>query len=188
MKSVIPFLLSAAFCATGCATSNLSGHAEDSLLGVGLSLPTVWDQSDGGVDLSPSDATQIAWLQSIKGDNWAALVREAYRNNPDLDLLRANLERADALSQQARAGLLPVLNGLLGAARTDLINGEESSTANLNASLSVSWEPDLWGRLGARSEARDLERYPTIGSKYNRSRTDLRSCQEKSITTRRGCR
>ena len=158
MKRSLLLILAAASLTSGCATTSLTGGASGSSPKLGLELPATWNQSEAQMDQVATGATQPAWLSAMEGDDWAALVEEAYRNNPDLDQLRANLDRADALIQQARAGLMPILDGLLGASRSDALEGSGASSATLSASLSASWEPDLWGRLTARLDASQLER------------------------------
>ncbi|MEL6686168.1 MAG: TolC family protein [Pseudomonadota bacterium] len=154
MRRSILLMITAATFVTGCATTSLTGSAQGLSSGLSFELPTRWEQSE---DRSSKETNKAAWLAAFDEDDWAMLVEEAYQNNPDLDQLRANLDRANALTDQARASLLPVLDGLVGASRSDTFEGPDASSANLSASLSASWEADLWGRLSSRVEARDFD-------------------------------
>lgn len=93
-----------------------------------------------------------------------ALVDEAMASNPDLLVGASRVRQAEAAARIAGASLSPTISaGLAGARRKQnfvgfpIPGGEDrvlsTVSTNFGVSLNVSWEADLWGRLGA--EARE---------------------------------
>lgn len=158
MKTLIRTLLAGAVL-SGCATPSLMENRAGGLPGLDISVPEMWSTQtqDRAIDFE-TRATGTGWLARFGDDTLDTLVQDAYRANPDLDQLRANLDRAEALTDRARSGLLPVLDGLAGGSRRDAISGADASSASLNMSVSASWEPDLWGRLGSGVTASEMDR------------------------------
>ena len=78
-------------------------------------------------------------------------------SNQDLRFAEAQYRRAQALTRQARAGLMPTVTGDVGVARSG--RGGRSPETNYDLSGRLSWDADLWGRVrksveaGAASEA-----------------------------------
>ncbi|PEQ13138.1 transporter [Novosphingobium sp. PC22D] len=91
------------------------------------------------------------------------LVEQALSANTDLRVAAANLARARAVLSEARAGRLPstTLSGGGSYGDTARVGGDQGGGfVNLNdtqwstnASASVSWEADLFGRIGRSIEA-----------------------------------
>ncbi|MGC4075053.1 MAG: efflux transporter outer membrane subunit [Nibricoccus sp.] len=90
---------------------------------------------------------QIAddWLTSFNDPQLTALVTEALANNPDLRVTITRVEQAAQYVELAKAAMRPSVN-LLGTGGLNLGGGDVSSALQ-GASLGVSWEPDLWGRM-----------------------------------------
>lgn len=140
---------------TGCATMDFADAGQGRLLPASLDVPQDWENAAVN---ETTPLTQTPWLTRFDDPALDALVVRAYRHNPDLDQLRAALDRANALSARARSGLLPVLDGLLGGSRRDVLQGADASTATLNVEVQASWEPDIWGRIRATVEATGVDR------------------------------
>jgi multidrug efflux system outer membrane protein len=92
------------------------------------------------------------------------LVEEALANNRDLQASAARLRAAVALADGSRAGRRPTLDALVNAQRRERnfigfpIPGQadqvlSTTTTTHDAGLRVSWELDLWDRLGASERA-----------------------------------
>lgn len=142
---------------SGCATTSMTSSGTSDTLSLSLDAPATWQSARSPALPMDANASQAPWLSGFSETVWAELVNTAYQNNPDLDGLQANLDRAGALSDRARSGLRPVLDGILGLSRSDNLEGPDASSATLGASIAASWEPDVWGRLKASVQAGDFE-------------------------------
>ena len=137
----------------GCAvTGNVTDKA--GILSVpGGEVRKVWQTSKTEAEA----VSQTGWLTDLDDTALQGLVLRAYEHNPDLDVLVANLDRARAEAIRVRAALIPMLDGLAGASRTEEFEGNARSQTGLDASLQVSWDPDIWGRLRTASRAGALQ-------------------------------
>lgn len=129
--------LCAALCLTACQTLPPPSSAEIRQQALpAVALPAAWKA--GG------DAGAITdnWLAGFNDTQLDALVAEAIAHNPDLRVGAVQVEKAGQYVELARASLRPVVN-LFGSGGTKMGSGEALQVV----SLSVSWEPDLWGRL-----------------------------------------
>lgn len=92
-----------------------------------------------------------AWWQLFQDpllDQW---IQELHQQNIDLELAEARYRQAQAALQQARAGFFPVLGTQASMQRSG--SGQSHSTDQYNLNVSVSWEPDVWGRVRRNVEA-----------------------------------
>lgn len=95
------------------------------------------------------------WIASFGDEQLVHLVNEAITNNANLAVTAARLDQAIASAGAARANLWPQLSGSLNAQNTTLIKrtdaekagGVKANTTLYGASLDLSWEVDVWGRL-----------------------------------------
>ncbi|HEY4065979.1 MAG TPA: efflux transporter outer membrane subunit [Burkholderiaceae bacterium] len=86
------------------------------------------------------------------------LIGHADRDNTGIQLAAARLAQARAFLREADAEKLPQIGIGAGAARgNNLIPGATVPTTILSAGPSVSWEPDLFGRLAKASDAATLD-------------------------------
>lgn len=123
-----------------------------------LSMPVSWTFG-AGVD------TDIAtsWSDILDDKELSILIDEALVNNPSLRASAESIARADALLGQSRAGLAPFIGATVGANGHQLVD-EGVLSDSYSASLSASWEADLWGtiRLGILGAHYDLEATKTV--------------------------
>ena len=148
MISILPraplAALAAAMALAGCA--NLSGIA-----------PQATMSTPGSVGLAPGVSATLApvaaWWRDLGDPQLDRLVAEAIAGNPNLKLAQARLVRAQALTEGARAGGGPQINGNGNATRQRFtenglypppIAGSQRTTADLG--LSGSWELDFFGK------------------------------------------
>jgi NodT family efflux transporter outer membrane factor (OMF) lipoprotein len=122
------------------------------------------------------------WVDRFGDASLGRLVAEAYAANGDLRAAAARVERAAALARGAGAASRPQLNASGDAARTkrnfigfpDFGAGAPSSiiSDSYGASLNLSWEIDLWGkvRAGERAAIADLQ---AQGANYRAARSSL---------------
>jgi NodT family efflux transporter outer membrane factor (OMF) lipoprotein len=87
---------------------------------------------------------QDGWIRTFHDQKLNALVKEAQINNPSLKVSAAKVERAVALINLAESELKPSV----GASAYYHDNNAEGSREISFGGLSVSWEPDVWGRVG----------------------------------------
>ena len=120
----------------------------------------------------PRDETSRGDWWEIFGDpQLSALMGQIDISNQNVLLAEAQLRQAHALTAQSRAALFPTLDANASITRsrspTGVIGGTTAGRVinNRSASLSSSWELDLWGRLrrqlesseaGAQASAADL--------------------------------
>lgn len=91
------------------------------------------------------------WWISLGDEKLTALVDKALSNNLDLQQARLRIEQAEAIEKQAAAALFPMLDASGGAGRRWSDSGTHANRVSGGAML--SWEADLWGRLGSIRQA-----------------------------------
>ena len=126
-------------------------------LGFDAPVPDQWT----AVSTPPGDVGPTWWQDFDQADLNLA-VETALQRNYDLQAAAARVEQAQAQARIAGADLQPQVQLGLGAARRKQnfigfpIPGEgipSSTSTNMGVSLDITWEIDLWGRLGARASA-----------------------------------
>ena len=116
----------------------------------------------------PADGLSPDWWSHFDDPTLHALVEEALDANRDLRAARRRIDAAIALARIAGAPRKPTVAGSLDASRRGQnfigfpIPGGESevlstTTSSFGASLNVSWEVDLWGRLRSGARAAEAE-------------------------------
>lgn len=129
----------------GCATKEPPAPAEIRAQAgaVGKLTPeSTWKAAPAN---APAGGIQDNWLATFGDPQLDALVGEAVANNPDLRVAATRVEQAAQYVELAKAALRPAVN-LLGTGGLNMGGGDVSSALQ-GASVGVSWEPDLWGRL-----------------------------------------
>ncbi len=119
------------------------------------------------LDLPPGQevpGVSVTWWQLFGDPQLDALVDEAVGHNRDLQRAMARIDESRAALKLARADYSPTLSGTLGSARehpsanglTPLPAGSPPTINDFQASLNVSYEVDLWGRVAnANASARN---------------------------------
>jgi len=87
---------------------------------------------------------QDGWIQTFHDSKLNALVKEAQENNPNLKIAAAKVERATALTKLTESELKPSI----GASAYYHDNNAEGAKEITFGGLGISWEPDVWGRVG----------------------------------------
>lgn len=105
------------------------------------------------------------WIDRFGDRNLVKLVGEAYDSNRNLQAAAARVERAAAVAKGAGAAARPQVNAAITGSR-DKRNfigfpgfGGSSISESYGATLNISWEPDLWGKIraGELASLADLE-------------------------------
>lgn len=151
---LVPLLLSSAAC---LSVPNLGARPE-------MRAPEALDTHINAPVTAPEAGWPDAQWWTTYGDaQLSALIEAALASSPTMDEAAARVRRAEANAQQAGANRYPQLtaNASGGAVQQstgsiDLPNGIQLPHAwndNANASLSLSWDLDLWGRNRATFRA-----------------------------------
>lgn len=101
------------------------------------------------------------WWRLYEDPALDALIEQAFAANTDLRVAVANLERARAVSQEARAGRLPATTIEGGIGYGDALPGGGAlpggAAAIGTAQAGFAWELDLFGRVGSRIAAAEAD-------------------------------
>lgn len=149
LRRLAPFAGSAlALALAGCASLSTNEDVREATAQSLPPLPEIW--AVGGA--MPGEV-RIGWIAAIGDPVLSELVLEAQANNRDIRAAAANLEAARALVRQARAPLLPQINGSFSADRTDSPVPFQVQDTVYTLTAQAQWEADLWGRVRAGRNA-----------------------------------
>lgn len=120
-----------------------------------VSSPAAWNEP------APANASAVSadWWQSFGSSELHALVNDALAGSPDLAIAMERVRQAEAQVRIAGASLFPTLDlGYGTSARQTGDSRGSTKSESSNATLSVSYELDLWGgnRAGVRSSESSL--------------------------------
>lgn len=110
-----------------------------------------------------ADTGQVddAWLATFNDPQLDALVAEALDlQNPNLRVLAAQVERAQAAARLAGSALKPTV--VLGADLSGTAGPDPVEQTSAGAGIGISWEPDVWGRVQAGANAADENLRATV--------------------------
>ena len=153
-RALLPCAL--ALAAAACASAPPVHHPDTD-----LELPARWTAAgDGPPEGRPG--LPDAWWTDFGDPGLTSVVEQALQANTDLLAASARLEQAAAQARVAGADLVPQLDtGASGTRRKQNfvgfpIPGRERNvlttrSTSYGVSLNLSWEIDLWGRLGAQA-------------------------------------
>ncbi len=160
-----------------------------------LELPVAWKES------APRYADDGRWWRIYEDSQLDAVIDEALQNNADLVIAAARVDEARALVGEAESGFFPTLDarGLATKQKNSqrtatFFQGIPTQYKDYRATLNVSYEIDIFGRLragarAARAElqaseaARDTVRL-ALAAQVAKSYFTLRSLDEQVALTR----
>ncbi len=177
-EKIIAGVLLVAGLLAGCATKSPPTSAEirqQSGTLTNLVLTNAWKAA-----LVSTNAIQDDWLATFGDTQLDALVFEAISNNPDLRVTSVRVEQAAQYVELAKAALRPAVN-LVGTGGLNMGGGDIGSALQ-GASLGVSWEPDLWGRIRYGRNAAQAE-YASAKADFQFGRQSLAATVAKSWFT-----
>ncbi|HXR58139.1 MAG TPA: efflux transporter outer membrane subunit [Burkholderiales bacterium] len=129
-----------------------------------LQVPQAWTAA-GGAPSAAGTVGEQPWLAAFKDTQLDALVQEALKYNPDLQVTATRVEQAAAYVKVAGATLLPQVNAL--ARGGGALSGDSSGLEGVG--IFANWELDLWGRVRAgREAARDQYTSAALDAEYAR--------------------
>lgn len=109
-------------------------------------------QSEGG---DASNALTSPWWSSFERPELNALIDQSLLQNFDLAQSVAVLKQARSIVKQTNSNRLPQLNAQ-GSTDKDW-NGSDGQRATTDFGAALSWEVDIWNRIGAAAKADKLE-------------------------------
>ena len=195
MKFHLKLLAAASLLAlAACSTTpyrapRLNGHTLSS-------LPSAADQGLNGL-AAGRGAPPSTWWAQFGDPQLEALVRLAWHDNQDMQIASARLQAAEHLAGVADAARLPAAIQDISAGRRRLAAGESRSgrpalVNPVQATASLSWELDLFGRLrsGAQASHASFEEWEALRDDMRRlvlarvveAYLDLRGAQGLSVT------
>ena len=144
-------LLLAALWATACASAPPPAAPV-----LDVEIATAWSTEPG---FGVASAASGPWWKSFGDADLDAIITESLEHNFDLQAAAAAVDSAAAQARIAGADLAPQVSAGVDAGRRQQVfvglpipgsSGVlQSQSTSFGASLNVSWEPDVWGRLRA---------------------------------------
>jgi len=142
----------------GCASRTGSETA------LNMDMPQAYGAARDGASSEWPDA---AWWRGFDSAELNRLMDLAMAGSPDVKIAVERVRQAEAAVQSAGASLFPSLgvSGSTGGRRSDGPGGADGQTSHsTSAGLNISYEVDLWGRVGAGVRAAEASR---DGSRYD---------------------
>ena len=127
--------------ATLLVSSACASHNAQPGIALDVETPQTWS-----METAQAGQGQDGWLGSIDDPLLTSLVFEALDSNPDLAQTQGRLNRARALQGRSRSVQYPSLSLTSSSQTRENLDGGDDTTA-YSASLTASWEIDLWNRL-----------------------------------------
>ncbi|MGQ0700627.1 MAG: efflux transporter outer membrane subunit [Panacagrimonas sp.] len=110
---------------------------------------------------APGSLGDLDWWKLYLDPELKKLIETAVARNLDLRIAAARVEQAQAALGSTRLGLFPQISGNAGIEReqssADNARGDNRRSTSESASVALSWELDLWGRLRRDNEAARAE-------------------------------
>lgn len=127
------------------------------------------DYTEPGVELGQQYENQQGWMRAqpnaaaLRADWWTlfddpvlnGLMDEVLVNNQTIAQFEAQYRQAQALLRESEAQFFPSVNANAGFTRSG--SGAEGVSQQYRLAGTVSWEPDLWGRIRRTVEAESAQ-------------------------------
>ena len=144
-RALSPLLLAMALTACAPARQAIPPAAQ-------VEVPDAW--RDGTAARS---AIQLRWWQGFADPQLNRLIETALASNTDILTAMSRVDEAREQVRLARSSLLPRVDAVIGGQRVrDLGTTGIQHTTAFQPELQVSYEVDVWGRLGKLREAAEL--------------------------------
>ncbi|MFK3799968.1 efflux transporter outer membrane subunit [Pseudomonas sp. NPDC088444] len=128
-------------------------------------ISATFKEAEGWKAAHPQDELPKGpWWELYQDPQLNALVAQVQLNNQNVALYAAQYQQALALVRESRADLFPTLTGTGSSTRSESATGSSSSSSGTttsssggvrkehSASLDLSWEADIWGKLRRTNE------------------------------------
>lgn len=118
-----------------------------------------WSTSDS---TSKTKVSADQWWLAFEDPELTKLVGEVVARNNDIFAATVRAHRARLQADLAANALLPKLNGNLNTSKRRPLEGNTHSTSSSSATIGVSYEVDLWGKLGSQRDSASFEAEATV--------------------------
>jgi NodT family efflux transporter outer membrane factor (OMF) lipoprotein len=108
-----------------------------------------------------TDSIDRLWWQRFGDPQLDHLIEQALRRNNDLAAATIKVRRAQLSAGIAAGNALPALSAGVGTEYSRNLRDDHSSDRHYSANAAVSYELDLWGRLGSLNDAAQWEALAT---------------------------
>ena len=153
--TTLAFALIAASCATKLEDAPTSGEV------LTEALPDTEIAMEWSAPAGDTGSVDDGWLKSFNDQQLEEVVSEALRmQNPNMRILAAQVDRAEAAARLAGAALEPTIG--LAAGISENLGGSGSGATNSGGSVAMSWEADVWGRVQAGANAAEENLRATV--------------------------
>jgi multidrug efflux system outer membrane protein len=134
---------------------SLQAHRDTLVLNPGEAAPSAGDTTPGPATLLPDTSASLAWFDLLRDPALRQLVDSALRDNRDVRVAIASIDEFRAQYGVARGDFFPQLSLDAEGGRTKtVLGGLGTSKYNvLQATASLQWELDFWGRIRRSTEA-----------------------------------
>ncbi|CAZ95569.1 TolC family protein [Zobellia galactanivorans] len=136
--------------------------------------PAVETENLYRTDQLPQDSVSFASIsyKDLFTDSYLkTYIERGLANNLDIRIALENISAAEAYVKQGKAGYLPTINGAASATRTARTseNGQFGSIFSqpynqFEASGTLSWEADIWGKIRSTKRASDASYLQTVAA------------------------
>lgn len=138
-------LLALALLLAGCAGTRTAYQAPDA------TVPAAWERP---ASASPAAQVPDQWWRQFNDPALTQVVEAALARNNDLAAAALRVRQAQLQAGIAATALAPTVAGRLSSSASRRLEGGDNATARSSgASLSASYEVDLWGRVASTRDA-----------------------------------
>lgn len=153
---------------SGCSAYNDLKNNKAPDMALETNVPNTWQTTSAN---QGDDIFDSGWLEAFNDPKLDAIAKEVLAYNYDIQTAAARVDAAQAAAKKAGAALLPAVNANIGAQSQG--NLDNANSSNLGASLDVSWELDVWGRVRAGRDA--------ATSSLQASQADLQAAKQSLV-------
>lgn len=147
----------------GCATQPAGMNAPQS---GGAQVPSAWLYGQAGSPAPGAVALDEAWWRRFNTPELDALIERVLSSNTNLATAALKVRQAQLRADLASSARLPSVGAQVSTGASRLLDQDQASTSRSSqASISASWEIDLWGKLSAKRDAAQWEASATEDDK-----------------------
>jgi NodT family efflux transporter outer membrane factor (OMF) lipoprotein len=115
-------------------------------------IPAAWTNARPAADVATSQVGTTDWWTAVNDPYLQQLVQQALAQNLSLTVAARRVDQARRQADQTASEQWPQAQGQVGSTSSKPLDGG-TTTRRASASVSVSWELDLWQRLAAQTQA-----------------------------------
>lgn len=140
------------------AAGVLAGCASTATPTPAVQVPAQWQHARGA---TPGQALPDRWWQAFGDPQLDRLVELALQRNANLAQAAYKVRNAQLQAGNAADNRLPTPSASVNTNASRPLDGDGGTNRNYSASLGVSWEADLWGKLATQQRMADWEAVAT---------------------------